>query len=83
MGNFLIELSSIYIQSHPKEEKDDIIKEVQNSIKKILETAVETIPSTLKYKRRCEKCGSEIERVALFCSFCGATMLLDTEEKKK
>jgi len=83
MGNFLIELSSIYIQSHPKEEKDDIIEEVQNSIKKILETVVKTIPSTLKYNRKCEKCGSEIERIASFCSFCGATMLIDTEEKKK
>ena len=83
MGNFLIELSSIYVQSHPKEEKEEIIIEVQKSIKKILETVVEAIPSTLKYKRKCEKCGSEIERIASFCSFCGATMLIETEEKKK
>jgi PadR family transcriptional regulator PadR len=82
MGNFLIELSSIYIQSHPKEEEDDKINEVQNLIKKILETVVETIPSTLIYKRKCEQCGSEMERIASFCSFCGATLLIETEEKK-
>jgi PadR family transcriptional regulator PadR len=81
--NVLIELSSIYIQSHPKAQKEEKIKEVQNLIKKILETVVETIPSTLKYKRKCENCGSEIERIAAFCSFCGATMLVETEKKKK
>ena len=81
MGNFLIELSSIYIQSHPKEEEDDIINEVQNLIKKILETVVETIPSTLIYKRKCEQCGSEMERIASFCSICGATLLKEAEEK--
>ncbi|TET03281.1 MAG: hypothetical protein E3J90_01925 [Promethearchaeota archaeon] len=81
--NVLIELSSIYVQSHPKEEKEDIIIEVQKSIKKILETVIETIPSTLRHKRKCEQCGSEIERIAAFCSFCGATMLKGSDEKKK
>jgi PadR family transcriptional regulator PadR len=83
MGNFLIELASIYIQSYPTEEKEKKIIEVRNLIKKILETVVDTIPSTLKYKRKCEKCGSEIERVASFCSFCGATMLIEPGKKKK
>ncbi len=83
MGNFLIELSSIYVQSHPTEEKEKIIIEVQNLIKKILETVVETIPSTLKYKRRCEKCGSEMERVASYCSVCGANLLIETEKEEK
>ncbi|MBY9012842.1 MAG: helix-turn-helix transcriptional regulator [Candidatus Lokiarchaeota archaeon] len=81
MGNFLIELSSIYIQSHPKEEEEDKINEVQNLIKKILETVVEKIPSILKYKRKCEQCGSEMERIASFCSICGATLLIKAEEK--
>jgi PadR family transcriptional regulator PadR len=83
MGNFLIELASIYIQSYPPEEKEKKIIEVQNLIKKTLETVVDTIPSTLKFKRKCEKCGSEIERIASFCSFCGATMLIEPEKKKK
>ena len=83
LGNFLIELSSIYVQSHPKEEKEDIITEVQNSIKKILEIVVETIPSTLKYKRKCENCGSEIERLSSFIRSRRATMLIETGEKKK
>jgi PadR family transcriptional regulator PadR len=83
MGNFLIELASIYIQSYPTEEKEKKIIEVRNLIKKILETVVDSIPSTLKYKRKCEKCGSEIERVASFCSFCGATMLIEPGKKKK
>jgi PadR family transcriptional regulator PadR len=83
MGNFLIELSSIYIQSYPPEEKEKKIIEVQNLIKKTLETVVDTIPSTLKFKRKCEKCGSEIERIASFCSFCGATMFVEPGKKKK
>ena len=83
MGNFLIELASIYIQSYPTEEKEKKIIEVRNLIKKILETVVDSIPSTLKYKRKCEKCGSEIERVASFCSFCGATMLIEPGKKNK
>lgn len=83
MGNFLIELSSIYIQSYPTEEKEKKIIEVQNLIKKILETVVDSIPSTLKYKRKCENCGSEIERIASFCSSCGATMLIEPRKKKK
>lgn len=83
MGNFLIELASIYIQSYPTEEKEKKIIEVRNLIKKTLETVVDTIPSTLKYKRKCEKCGSEIERVASFCSFCGAIMLKEPGKKKK
>ena len=81
--NVLIELSSIYIQSYPKAEKEEKIKEVQNLIKKILETVVDSIPSTLKYKKKCEQCGNEIERIASYCSFCGASMLIETEEKKK
>jgi DNA-binding PadR family transcriptional regulator len=81
MGNFLIELSSIYIQAHPKKEREEKINEVQKLIKKILETVVETIPSILKNKRKCEKCGSEMERIASFCSICGATLLIEAEEK--
>ena len=79
--NVLIELSSIYVQSHPKEEKEEIIIEVQKLIKKLLETVVEAIPSALKYKRKCEKCGSEMERIASYCSICGAALLIETEEK--
>lgn len=83
MGNFLIELASIYIRSYAKEEREEKINDVRKSIKKILETVVETIPSTLKYKRKCEKCGAEMERIASFCSFCGSTLLIETKEKKK
>jgi len=81
--NVLVELSSIYIQSHPIEEKEKRILEVQNLIKEILENAIEAIPSTLKYKRKCEDCGLEIERIAAYCSHCGATLLTEPAEKKK
>jgi PadR family transcriptional regulator PadR len=80
IGNFIVELSSIYIQSHPKEESDEKIKEVKELVKKITDRIFETIPSTLKYKRKCDKCGSEIERFASFCQFCGSTLLQESEE---
>jgi len=59
------------------------IIEVQNLIKKSLEAVVDTIPSTLKYRRKCEQCNSEMERISSFCSNCGAPLLKEPEEKKK
>jgi len=69
--NFVVELSSIYIQSHPKENRKEIIAEVHELLTESFDRIKETIPSTLKFKTKCSNCGSEIERKVFYCPFCG------------
>ncbi len=73
--NFLIELSSIYIQSFPEEKKDAVTTEVQNLLRDTLEVVVNGIPLSTNRKRYCPNCNSEIEiRDSRFCSNCGADL---------
>jgi PadR family transcriptional regulator PadR len=72
--NFVIELSSIYIKSHPKEDRKEIIAEVQESLVKTFDKIKDSIPSTLKFKTRCSNCGSEIGRKVIYCPFCGVQL---------
>jgi PadR family transcriptional regulator PadR len=48
--NFLVELSSIYVQSFPDNEKSEKIREIQNLLEKTLKDVIENIPSTLDFK---------------------------------
>ncbi|MFX0025023.1 MAG: helix-turn-helix transcriptional regulator [Candidatus Hermodarchaeota archaeon] len=73
--NFLVELSSIYIQSFPENEREQRIEEVNNSLKEILENAVKKIPPTLNFKTKCSECGAEINRQALYCPKCGISII--------
>ncbi|MFX1590475.1 MAG: helix-turn-helix transcriptional regulator [Promethearchaeota archaeon] len=78
--NFLVELSSIYIQSFPKNEENQRMEEVKNSLKEIIENAEKKIPPTLDFKTRCSKCGAEINRQAsLYCPICGSP--INSKEK--
>ncbi|MFX0077372.1 MAG: helix-turn-helix transcriptional regulator [Candidatus Hermodarchaeota archaeon] len=72
--NFVIELSSIYIKSHPKEDRKDIIAEVQETLSESFERIKESIPSTLLFKTKCSNCGSEIGRKVIYCPFCGVQL---------
>ncbi|MFX1493948.1 MAG: helix-turn-helix transcriptional regulator [Promethearchaeota archaeon] len=75
IGNFLVELSSIYIQSFPEGERDERLEEVIYSLREIIENAVKKIPPTLDFKTRCSECGAEINRQALFCPKCGSPII--------
>jgi PadR family transcriptional regulator PadR len=79
--NFVVELSSIYIQSHPKEDRKETIAEVQELIIECFERIRDNIPSTLKFKTRCSNCGSEIGRKVIYCPFCGVQLTqIDNKE---
>ena len=79
--NFVVELSSIYIQSHPKEDRKETITEVQELLNESFERIKENIPSTLKFKTKCSNCGSEIGRKVIYCPFCGV-QLTQTDHKE-
>jgi len=75
--NFLVELASVYIHSFSEKEKEKIINEVQNSIKKVFENVIKKIPSTVKFKTLCPECGTEFDRNTVkFCSECGTPLFL-------
>ena len=78
--NFIVELSSIFIKSHPEEERKDIIKEVEALLTKSFERVTENIPSSLKFRTLCPKCGSEIGRKVIYCPHCGAQLTPAEEE---
>jgi len=72
--NFVVELSSIYIKSHPNEDRKEIIAEVQELLNTSFDRIKENIPSTLKFKTNCSNCGSEIGRKVAFCPNCGSQL---------
>jgi DNA-binding PadR family transcriptional regulator len=70
--NFLTELSSVYIHSLPKNERERNLEEVQNLLKKTINAVISTLPSAVEFKVICPKCGSELERKeAHYCQNCG------------
>ena len=81
LENFIIELSSIYVKSYPKEVRKEIIDEVQTTLNESFERIKASIPSTLRFKAKCTSCGIEIGRKVAYCPFCG-TQLAPEEESK-
>jgi len=82
--NFLIELASIYIHSFPIEEKDKIIKKVQELLKESLEHVNSTIPTSVNFKVRCSQCGAVLIRDdAMFCAHCGSSLKSRMSKKIK
>lgn len=69
--NFIVDLSSIYIKSHPQEDIKEISEEVQELLNRSFERIKDSIPSALKFKTKCSNCGSEIGRKVIYCPFCG------------
>jgi len=80
--NFIVELSSIFIKSHPKEDRKEIIEEVEATLNQSFERIKDSIPSTLKFKAKCSNCGSEIGRKVAYCPHCG-TKLSPIGERNK
>ncbi len=81
LENFIIELSSIYVKSYPKEVRKEIIDEVQTTLNESFERIKDSIPSTLRFKANCTNCGIEIGRKVAYCPFCG-TQLAPEEESE-
>ena len=81
LENFIIELSSIYVKSHPKQVRKEIIDEVQTTLNESFERIKDSIPSTLRFKANCTNCGIEIGRKVAYCPFCG-TQLAPEEESE-
>ena len=61
--NFVVEVSSIFIKLHPKEDRKEIIEEVQDLLNRSFERIKDRIPSILKFKAKCSNCGAEIVRI--------------------
>ncbi len=76
--NFIVELSSIFIKSHPEKDRKEVVEEVHESLNRSFERIKDNIPSTLKFKSKCSNCGSEIGRKVVYCPFCGI-QLVQTE----
>ncbi len=81
LENFIIELSSIYVKSYPKQEMSSVIEEVLATLNESFERIKGSIPSTLRFKAKCTNCGIEIGRKVAYCPFCG-TQLAPEEEIK-
>jgi PadR family transcriptional regulator PadR len=81
LENFIIELSSIYVKSHTKQVRKEIIDEVQTTLDESFERIKGSIPSTLRFKAKCTNCGIEIGRKVAYCPFCG-TQLAPKEESE-
>jgi DNA-binding PadR family transcriptional regulator len=73
--NFLIELSSVYIRSYPKEDRKVIVKSIHETLNDSYVNIIKSIPPTLDYKTVCPTCASIIERQAAFCAHCGSDIL--------
>jgi len=75
IGNFLVELASIYVHSFPEEKQPEKIKKVQKIIQDMLTKVIEDIPLGVKFKLRCPECGTDLDRSnATYCSVCGASL---------
>ncbi|MFW9901610.1 MAG: helix-turn-helix transcriptional regulator [Candidatus Thorarchaeota archaeon] len=76
--NFLVELSSIFIHSHPDKEKSQKITEIQNALNETFKNVMKNIPPTLDFKIKCSNCGTEIGREVAYCPSCGASLFQET-----
>jgi DNA-binding PadR family transcriptional regulator len=79
--NFLIELSSVYIRSYPKENREEIVKTIHETLNESFANIIKSIPPTLEYKTVCPECASIIERQAAFCAHCGSNLLVNEKSE--
>lgn len=75
IANFLLDLSSIYIQSYPKAERNLRIDEVINLLEQTFEKIKGDIPHTFSFKNLCLECGAEVAKQASYCPNCGVAMI--------
>ncbi|MFX1243079.1 MAG: helix-turn-helix transcriptional regulator [Promethearchaeota archaeon] len=77
--NFLVELSSIFIRSFPKQDQSQKISEIQSALNETFKNIMNNIPPTLEFKTMCTKCGAEIGREVAYCPQCGESLFIEKE----
>ncbi|MFX1498632.1 MAG: helix-turn-helix transcriptional regulator [Promethearchaeota archaeon] len=80
--NFIVELSSVYIQSFPKNERSLRIEEVHEILHQTFEKIKKNIFPTLKSKMLCIDCGAEITKETSYCPNCG-TLIIQNQYNKE
>jgi len=75
LENFMIELSSIYIQSFPEAEREDKTAVVKELLKNTLETVMNEVPKSRTITITCPKCSADLTgKTGSFCDQCGAEL---------
>ena len=75
LENFMIELSSIYINSFPEAKQEEKTKTVKELLKNTLETVMEEVPRGRTIAIACPKCSADMTgKDAAFCDKCGAEL---------
>jgi PadR family transcriptional regulator PadR len=77
--NFLVELSSIFIRSFPKQDQSQKISEIQGALNETFKNIMNNIPPTLEFKTMCTNCGAEIGREVAYCPQCGESLFIEKE----
>ncbi len=73
--NLLIELSKIYVQSFPDAEREDQKLQVQDLLRKTLQSIINGISVSRIIETKCPNCNADIDRAdSSFCSFCGVRL---------
>ena len=79
--NFLIELTSIYIESFDDNLQEEETKTVLGTLKETFDRVLQNVPIGRPVKK-CPICETELENKAQFCSACGAPHRSDENRKK-
>ncbi|MFO8019718.1 MAG: helix-turn-helix transcriptional regulator [Promethearchaeia archaeon] len=85
LKNFLIELTTIYIESEEdsEEQRREKIHEIFKTLDNLIEEIKKKIPENFEFKRRCTECGAEITRFdSQFCPVCGAEIETETNHNE-
>ena len=80
--NFLVELSSIFIRSFPKQDQSQKISEIQGALNETFKNIMNNIPPTLEFKTMCTNCRAEIGREVAYCPQCGESLFQENYDDK-
>lgn len=75
IGNFIVELLNIYIDTIPEEEKEENFKKMHELMDGLCNSIFKTLSPEESYKIICSNCNTEIHRRgAKYCFYCGSTI---------
>ncbi len=82
--NFLIELTSIYLKSLSEDKLEENALKVRDLVKDVMENVLKSFHSSVRIKRKCPGCNSEIDRdYAEFCSYCGVSLNPKSKDERE